>query len=849
MARRFTDLGARLGAAADVVRRGAVVDAVFFDSAAYRAENEDVAASVDARKVRSFYDHYVRYGKWEGRRFALRRFAVGRYAVDEQRVIRIFRAAAALETRVDALACALVPGELAHRLASAEGRLQKPLGPWKRKLDRGPWRAPLPAFAEGFVTVHARVAPVRAPLAFRVLDVQGEPLEVGATFCKPGRSVQRMLRVPPGAETLEVELLDRRLRAQPLRVRLRPVPDARVERRMLRRLIHHAPDCLGQTEHQLRDRFDREAKRAGRTPRELMWIAYDGTFPRPLPHANYADWIERVETPARERLNDEAPARIAALPVRPRLSILLPVYDPPEDALARCIASVTAQSYPDWELCIVDDASPSPSVRRLLEAQRDPRIRLHFRSENGHISAASQDALEAATGAFTLLLDHDDELAPHALLHVAEALAAHPGAEVLYSDEDKIDERGERCEPHFKPAFDPDLLLGQNYFGHLLIARTERMRAVGGFRRGYEGSQDHDLALRLTEGLPPDQVVDIPHVLYHWRMSAASTAGSSVAKPYTADAGIRAVRDALARRGEQAEVTHAAVPHCYRVERALPAAPPKVSVIVPTRDAARLLATCADSLLAHTDYPDYEVLVVDNGSVEPAALAYLARIEAEHSRVRVLRDPRPFNFSALNNRAAAEARGEVLILLNNDIEVVDPSWMRALVANAVRPDVGCVGARLLYPDGTLQHAGVVTGLHGLAGHPYRLMSGSFVGYYGRLTVPHAVSAVTAACLAVRRELYRQVGGLDEALAVAFNDVDFCLRVQRAGHRNLLVPQAVLVHHESATRGLDQSGEKRRRFQGEVARMKERWGAQLYADPRYSPHLSLDHDDYSIRIPG
>jgi O-antigen biosynthesis protein len=825
-----------LVASGEVVRRGALSDAIFFDERAYRDQNQDVAASVDAGAVKSFYDHYVRYGKWEGRRFALRR-----WGLPEPTAARAFAAVARLEMELDALACALVPGEISHRLRSAAGaRLVKPLGPWKHRLDRGPWRAALPASARegGFYMVHARVAPVRAPLAFRVAS--GESSTEAAMFCQPARTTRRMIRIPPGAQAIEIELLDRRLRTQPLRVRLRRVPEEVVEARMLRRLRHHDARSRGLSEAEIRARFAAEAR--DEPVRERMWRAYEGTFPRPVARANHADWIERVEAPTQAALDREADARIAALPGRPRISVILPVYDPAEWHLRECLASIAAQSYPDWELCIADDGS-RPEIRQLLAELDDPRIRLTLRAENGHICRASNDALALATGAWVAFVDHDDLLPRHAFLLVAEAIAAHPEAMVVYGDEDKIDLSGQRTEPHFKPRFDPDLLLGQNYLGHLFVARTALVRAAGGFRPGFEGSQDHDLALRLAEGVHPGAVVHVPHVLYHWRMSERSTAASASAKPYSAEAGIRAVREALARRGEVGEVDHAEVPHCYRVQRGLPRQPPAVSVVIPTRDAVDLLSACVDSLLAHTDYPDVEVIVIDNGSRDPRTKRYL-----ERGGMRVIRDDRPFNFSALNNRAVAEARGEVVVLLNNDVEIVEGTWLSRLVAEAARPDVGAVGARLLFPDGTIQHAGVLIGLHGLAGHPYRHMSGSFVGYHGRLCVTHTVSAVTAACLAVRRDLYREIGGFDERLAVAFNDVDFCLRLREAGYRNLLVPSAVLVHHESATRGLDQDGAKRKRFLAEVATMRQRWGALLDGDPCYSPHLSLDHDDYSIRLP-
>lgn len=829
-----------LAASGEVVRRGAVSDAIFFDARAYGAENEDVAASVDAGTVRSFYDHWVRYGKWEGRRFALRR-----WGLPEPVAARIFAAAARLEVRLDAVACAITPGEVVHRLRSEAGApLVKPLGPWKHQLDKGPWRAALPPSVRrgGFFMVHARVAPVRAPLAFRAIG--GDEDSVAAMYCQPARTTRRILRVPPGAHTLEIELLDRRLRTQPLRVRLQRVPAALVERRLLRRIRHHEPRSMGQSEAEIRARFEREAR--DEPPLERMWRAYEGTFLRPVARASYGDWIERVEEPDLARLDEEAPRRIAALAHRPTVSILLPVFEPRLADLEACLASVASQSYPHWELCVVDDGSRAAVRDRLREAARDPRVHLTLRAENGHICRASNDALALARGELVALLDHDDALPRHALLAVAEAHAAHPEAVVIYGDEDKIDADGQRTAPHFKPRFDPDLLLGQAYLGHLFVARTDRLRAIGGFRVGYEGSQDHDLALRLTEGLDAGAVVHVPRILYHWRMGAGSTAASSEAKPYTAEAGIRAVREALARRGERARVSHAAVPHCYRVERELPAEAPAVSVIIPTRDAVDLLATAVESLLATTVYPGaLEVLVVDNGSRDPRTLRYLDRAP---DRVRVIRDDRPFNFSALNNRAVAEARGEVVVLLNNDVEIVEAGWLSALVSEAARPGVGAVGARLLFPDGTIQHAGVLIGLHGLAGHPYRHMPGDFVGYHGRLTITHAVSAVTAACLAIRRDRYAEVGGLDERLAVAFNDVDLCLRLREAGYRNLIVPWVQLVHHESATRGLDQDGEKRRRFLAEVALMRERWGPRLASDPHYSPHLSLDHDDYSIRLP-
>lgn len=564
------------------------------------------------------------------------------------------------------------------------------------------------------------------------------------------------------------------------------------------------------------------------------------------PTAAYQRWLREHEAPSDDALDRSLSTEIAGLRVRPTISILLPVHDPDLAHLEACLESVFAQSYPRWELCVADDASRSTAVRERLRAAAasDPRVQLVERAENGHICKASNGALALASGEWVALLDHDDVLPRHALLHMVRALAQHPEAALLYGDEDKLDAQGGRTDPHFKPSWDPDRLLEQHYVGHLVVARRAQVLAVGGFREGYEGSQDHDLVLRLTESLPPASIVHVPHVTYHWRVSETSTAASPDAKRYTHDAGLRAVRDALARRQVAATVDGRVLRNCYRVRRALPPVPPRVSVVIPTRDRVDLLRTCLGTLLEKTDYPDLEILVVDNGSTDPGALAYLRTLTLD-PRVRVLRRPGPFNFSALNNSAVEEATGELVCLLNNDIEVVEPGWLRAMVAHALRPEVGCVGATLLYPNGQLQHAGVMLGIGGVAGHGHKGFAGDHPGYFSQLVLTRRVSAVTAACLVMRRELYQRVGGLDaEHLAVAFNDVDLCLRVRDAGHTNLVTPDARLVHHESASRGADTDPGKRERFQSEVRVMQARWGAALHSDPYYSPHLSLTREDFS-----
>lgn len=558
----------------------------------------------------------------------------------------------------------------------------------------------------------------------------------------------------------------------------------------------------------------------------------------------YAGWLlaRALDPPADPR---QWPARLAALPARPRVSILLPVYDPPLEWLRACLDSVLAQAYPDWELCIADDASPSPQVRALIEdyGRRDARIRAVFRARNGHIAAASNDALALACGEWVALLDHDDLLAPHALLEMVRAALAHPRWRMLYSDEDKLDTDGRRCDPYFKPDFNHTLLLGQNCIGHLAMYRADLLREVGGFAPGVEGSQDWDLALRCVERLQDDEIGHVPQVLYHWRMHPGSSAADPAAKDYAAAAAQRAVQAHLQRSGQAAQVEILA-PGRLRVRHALPQPAPWVSLIVPTRDRVDLLRPCIDGLLHATDYPALEVLVVDNGSVEAQTRDYLAAI-ARDPRVRVLRFDAPFNYSAINNFAARHVTGSVLGLVNNDIAVIEPGWLREMVAQALRPGVGAVGALLLYPDRRIQHAGVLLGIGGVAAHPWCGWPEHTRGQMDRLLLAQELSAVTGACLVLRRAAFDAVGGLDEALAVAFNDVDLCLRLRVAGYRNVWTPHARLVHAESATRGDDLRPDKRARLQREADFMRARWGALLDDDPAYNPNLSLDGEAFAL----
>jgi glycosyltransferase involved in cell wall biosynthesis len=567
-------------------------------------------------------------------------------------------------------------------------------------------------------------------------------------------------------------------------------------------------------------------------------------------HRNdYIGWVRLYDTRTEED-RSLLRSRIQAFAHRPLISIVLPVYNPRHEWIIAAIDSVRGQLYQDWELCIADDASTDPVVRKILEdfAGRDPRIKVVFRERNGHISAASNSAIDVATGEFIALLDHDDLLPEHALFWIADAINAHPNAQMLYSDEDKVDATGNRSQPYFKPDWNVDLFYSYNVFSHLGVFRASLVHTVGRFREGFEGAQDYDLALRCIEHVLPAQIVHVPRVLYHWRIHPESTAQAASAKPFAADAGARALGDHMERLGRDAQVEVLEGVGGYRIRYELPAAPPLVSIVIPTRNSRLLVRRTIESILEKTTYTNYEILLVDNGSDDPDSLSYF-RTLAEDPRIRVLRDERPFNFSALNNMAAAVARGEILALVNNDVEVISQEWLSEMVSVAIQPGVGAVGAGLWYPNDTLQHGGVVLGLGGVAGHSHKNLRKGNPGYFGRAAVRQSFSAVTAACLVIRKDIYFEVGGLDEnELAVAFNDVDFCLRVRDAGYRNVWTPFATLYHHESATRGRDDTPERKARFAAEVGIMRDRHGASLQRDPAYNPNLTISYDDFSLAWP-
>lgn len=496
---------------------------------------------------------------------------------------------------------------------------------------------------------------------------------------------------------------------------------------------------------------------------------------------------------------------------------------------------------------MADDASTQPEVREIIRkaALSDSRIKHVFRPTNGHIAQASNSALELATGDFVALLDQDDLLAPHALSVMANEVLQHPDAEIVYSDEDKIDEAGWRSNPHFKPDWNHTLLLSQNYVCHLLMIRRSLVELVGGFRQGYEGAQDHDLLLRCVEHTSAETIRHVPQVLYHWRVHAASTAKSLKSKPYAQVNGCRAVQDHLDRTGIKGSVSVDGL--FYRVNYAPLTEWPKVSVVIPTRDKPDLLKQCVSSVLSRTNYPNIEFLIVDNGTADSEALTCLGHF-ATDPRVRIIRDESPFNYSALNNMAVTQSTGSVICLMNNDIEVMDEGWLQEMVLSLMQPNVGIVGCRLYYPDGTLQHAGVIVGLGGDAGHIFRGQRREDPHYMHRPMLRHELSAVTAACLLTRRETFAQLGGLDPKLAVAFNDIDYCLRARKQGWKVIYDPHAELIHHESASRGRDRTPEQKTRLAAERARFIAQHGDLIAHDPAYNPNLTLDGESATLARP-
>lgn len=564
----------------------------------------------------------------------------------------------------------------------------------------------------------------------------------------------------------------------------------------------------------------------------LLKFIYHRLVTRPQAQLTYDQWVAERQLTARDL--EAMQRQMQQWQDRPVFSVVMPVYNVEAKWLEKAIQSVLNQVYPDWELCIADDASPAPHIRPLLErySKRDARIKVVLRAENGGIVAASNSALELATGDYIALLDHDDELAPNALFENAKLINQHPDADFIYSDEDKIDTQGRRCDPFFKPDWSPEYFQSCMYTCHLGVYRSRLIREIGGFRAGFDGSQDYDLVLRVVERT--QAIYHLPQILYHWRVIPASVTSGAEAKPWAYLAAKKALQEMIDRSAYPGRVDDTERAGFHRIRREIQGNP-LVSIVIPSAGRSLTTASGTFCLLEHcirqiqqrSTYTNLDIVVVDGHDISAETLAAIAA-----PNVRVIHCDEPFNFSQRINRGVAAAQGSVLLLLNDDVEVQTPDWIESMLELAQQAEIGAVGAKLLFPNGTIQHMGVMV-LNGNPGHAYHGFDGDHPGYFCSNIVNRNYLAVTAACLMIRREVYEQVGGMDETFPLNYNDVDLCLKVHQAGYRNVVTPYAQLIHYESATR---QPGLQPREWE----RLNDKWESyfrQLGGDPYYNPNLS------------
>ncbi len=665
--------------------------------------------------------------------------------------------------------------------------------------------------------------------------------------CQSGAKVIRLIWLEGDARAIRFDPMEAKgdFRISVLRIDEVSEEDAR------RIMLAHLHKSTSENESQSRQGTDNEMAEAdARQPLHVLYKKYSDSFQMRPNEIQYSEWIASIEADSLPTTS-EVYSALALMQNKPLISIIVPVYNTPAIYLRACLDSVLRQSYSHWELCIADDNSPNQHVRKILEEyeRKDQRVRVVYREINGHISQASKSALAIATGDYVALLDHDDELAEHALYFIAMTLHENADAKIIYSDEDKIDAEGRRFDPHFKSDWNPDLFFSQNYVSHLGVYQRTLLLLIGGFRVGYEGSQDQDLLLRCLPHLNEGQISHVPRVLYHWRVAEGSTALHSREKNYTMAAGVKALRDHFSTQGIVGiEVDAGLAPNTYRVRWPIASPAPKVSLLIPTRDKKSITEIAVRSILDKTTYKNYEIIILDNGSIEPETISWFETVQLEDDRVRVLRYDRPFNYSAINNYGVLHAKGSIIGLINNDVEVISPNWLSEMVSHACRREIGCVGAKLYYGNGEIQHAGVILGLGGVAGHSHKHFPGNHPGYFHRLSLVQNISAVTGAALIVRKDVYIEAGGLNEVdLKIAFNDVDFCLKVQCIGYKNVWTPYAELYHHESISRGQDNTPDKVRRFSSEILYMKSKWGDKLRLDPYYNINLTKDREDFSMDI--
>ena len=581
----------------------------------------------------------------------------------------------------------------------------------------------------------------------------------------------------------------------------------------------------------------------------LETVSYEKFQKGALPSAHELD-RQRKDYAQWKRDAEDANSQGTRIEKCPHFSIVVPMYNTPTEYLDALIQSIQAQTYGEWQLCLADGSSQAHE--RFAEAVAGEtmvqgQICYQWLGANLGIAGNTNAALAMAQGDYVVLADHDDLLTPDALYHFAAVIRDNAEADVIYSDEDKTDKKGKKCyDPHFKPDFNEDLLRSMNYICHLLAVRRSLAQEIGGFSADYDGAQDYDFIFRATE--KARQVVHIPRILYHWRCHSASTAENPESKRYAFEAGLRAIQSHYERLGIRASVTHGAKPGMYVTHYERPY-DPLVSVIIPTKDHHQDLDRTIRSVMACTSYQNLEWIIVENNSTEAETFAYYEALQKEFSNVRVVTWEKGFNYAAINNFGATFAKGEYLWLLNNDLEMITNDCVEGLLNPCMRQEIGIVGARLYYGDNTVQHAGVIVGLGGVAGHAFVGQPRYDCGYMAKDWCTQRLSAVTAACLMIRRSVFEEVGGFSEDLAVAFNDVDLCLKVRRAGYEVLYNAQVESYHYESKTRGLEDTPEKVARFNGEMDRFKEKWEQELRAgDPYYNVNLTLARNDFTLRNP-
>lgn len=560
---------------------------------------------------------------------------------------------------------------------------------------------------------------------------------------------------------------------------------------------------------------------------------------------SYQKWI-RHHLPDRNELEKQ---KKTSFGYRPKISFVVPLYKTPEKYLRRLTESFQEQTYSNWELCFSDGSGAQSPLTELLKelTAKDNRIKYVSHEEPLQISENTNSAIEIATGDFIAFADHDDELTPNALFECVKAINEKPQTLVIYTDEDKMSMDGHKFfQPHFKPDYNPDLLCTVNYICHLFVVSRKVIEKVGGLRSEFDGAQDYDFVLRCVEAVKDEEICHIPKILYHWRCHEDSTAENPESKLYAFEAGRRAVQAHYERTGIRAEVFKGEYLGLYRT-KFIRDHDPLISIIIPNKDHIDDLKRCMESIEQKSTYKNYEYIIVENNSTDPATFEYYKKLEAENPKVRMVYWDGVFNYSAINNYGASFAKGEYLLLLNNDTEIINPDCLEELMGYCMRKDVGAVGARLYYEDDTIQHAGVVIGFGGIAGHCFVQQKRGTTGYCHRIICAQDYSAVTAACMMVKRSAFDAVGGLSEELAVAFNDIDFCMKLRKAGYLIVYNPYAELYHYESKSRGLEDTPEKVARFNKEVATFEKKWPDILKkGDPYYNPNLTLKSQDFSLK---